>query len=463
MAGLAKSVETTVRPVAFIDDDARKSGRRIGGLPVFSAEGPIRPILKRYKAERVLIAMPSAPGRRIREIHQKLLAEEIPAWIVPGIAEIVESNEPITTYRQINPEDFLRRHPRVLGKGKIEPYFKNERVLVTGAGGTIGSELMARLATFSPAALAGADMSELAVYRLEESFSSNGKRPELYLADLSRAADVQSVFRAFRPTIVFHAAAYKHVKILESRARAAVLNNIAATRRLVEAAEAAGVHTFVHISTDKAVQPASMMGATKRVGELLVRTAAARNPGKKFISVRFGNVIGSSGSVFPKFIEQISKGGPVTVSDPRAVRYFMLTSEAVELVLLSAASMRGGGIYLLDIGEPIKIVDLVGDLIRFLGKTPGRDIRIEYTGLGPGEKLAERLSDSPCRETSEKNILEVIDPQKVSAGVVHRADGLLEAAEAGRESEVIERLSNLVPDYRPALPLKRFGRSRQAC
>ncbi len=459
--GLARLKGQKVRPVAFVDDDPLKVGKRVGGLPVESAGGAIRPILQKYAADRVLIAIPSAPGSRIREIHKKLLAEEILTWIVPGLSSIVSTNDPITTFRTVNPEDFLRRHPRVLEKGKVEPFLRNQRVLVTGAGGTIGTELVTQLAGFDLEALGCVDRSELAIYKLKELRDSadraGGKKYELFLSDMSRVSDVQDVFREFTPTVVFHTAAYKHVCLLEGAARAAILNNVASTLHLVQSSLTSDVHTFVHISTDKAIRPASLMGATKRIGELILQSAQTLAADKKFLSVRFGNVLGSSGSVLPKFVEQIEKGGPVTVTDPGARRYFMLTSEAVELVLLSSAIGRGGKIYLLDLGEPLNITDLVNDLIRFFGKQPGTDIQIVYTGLGPGEKLLEDLSDVPTQKI-EEHLLEVVEPTLPGASIDEDVGLLLEAAEsmtagyARASDEVYEILDRLVPEYRPPIP-----------
>lgn len=453
--GLARLKPPTVIPVAFIDDDAAKTGRTFCGLPVESAAGRVRPILEKYSAERVLIAIPSAPGRRIREIHKKLLSEEILAWIVPGIASIVATNDPITTFRTVNPEDFLRRHPQVFEKGRVEPFLRGQRVLVTGAGGTIGQELVSQLRSFELEALGGADRSEIAVYKYNEILNASADRPrkvdrcESFLADMSRPSDVRMVFDEFAPTVVFHAAAYKHVVILDRAVRAAVLNNVASTLHLTQSAMAAGVHTFVHISSDKAIRPTSMMGATKRIGELIVQSAQVRSPGRRFMSVRFGNVLGSSGSVLPKFIEQIEKGGPVTVTDPGARRYFMLTSEAVELVLSSAAVGLGGKIYLLDLGEPIYISELACDLIRFFGKKPGDDIQIVYTGLGPGEKLLEDLSLVPGRKIDE-HLLEVADEPVDADAVDREVDSLLGAAETGETGEMARALEHLVPEYQPS-------------
>lgn len=450
--GLARLKGPRVRPVAFVDDDPSKVGRRMCGLPIESAAGEIRPIMKKYSAERVLIAIPSAPGRRIHEIHKKLFSEEILAWIVPGLSSIVASNDPIMTFRTVNPEDFLRRHPKVLGTGKVEPFLKNQRVLVTGAGGTIGTELITQLAGFDLAALGCVDRSELAIYRLKESLPAieraGGPRLDLYLSDMSRRSDVRSVFSDFSPTVIFHAAAYKHVTLLEQSPRPAILNNVASTSNLVEASLDHEVHTFVHISTDKAIRPTSLMGSTKRIGELIVQSAQIQAPDRRWISVRFGNVLGSSGSVLPKFVEQIEKGGPVTVTDPEARRYFMLTSEAVELVLLGSAIGRGGKIYLLDLGEPIQITELVKDLIRFFGKKEGAEIQIVYTGLGPGEKLNEDLSEVPTRKI-EDHFLEVIEPPVNLSGISKDVSALIDSAESSDLSELYRTLERLVPEYVP--------------
>ncbi len=449
--GLSRLKEPSLIAVAFVDDDPSRAGGTLHGLPIECASGSIRAIVEKYKADRVLIAIPSAPGRRIREIHKKLFDEGVLAWIVPGVYSIVSSNEPITTFREIKPEDFLRRHPRVLDKGRIRPFLRGQRVLVTGAAGTIGMELAGQLAAFDLEALGCADQSEYGIYRLKEIFSAEGTTAptrHFFLADLSRESDVQAIFDEFRPTVVFHAAAYKHVRLLESAPRAAILNNIGSTYHLVQFALQRDVRAFVHISTDKAIQPVSVMGATKRAGEIVVQAAQVVDPARKFLSVRFGNVLGSSGSVFPKFVEQIERGGPVTVSDPGARRYFMLTSEAVELVLWSAAVGSGGKIYLLDLGEPVYITELVNDLMRFMGRRPGRDIEIVYTGLEPGEKLLEDFSDVSAKQIDE-HLLEVESDLPSPDTVESTVAVLMNSAVEGDMMSALLALQDLVPEYNP--------------
>lgn len=454
--GLKKIRSPRLHPVAFIDDNDSKVGIHHAGLPVETARGRIRPILHTYQAEKVLIAIPSASGRRIREIHIKLVQESIPTLIVPGLSTIVSSSAPITTFRSVHPEDFLRRHPRVLEKGHVTQFLKDKRVLVTGAGGTIGTELVSQLMEYDLAAIGCIDRSELAVYHLQDLLNKHPRKHSIpshvFLSDTSRMDDVQSVWDRFSPNIIFHAAAYKHVCILEQEVQAAIINNICSTTNLVHMATESKIETFVHISTDKAIQPTSVMGATKRIGEIIVQSAQERVQQGKYISVRFGNVLGSSGSVFHKFIDQINQGVPVTISHPEARRYFMLTSEAIELVLQSGAIGRGGKIYILDIGEPILIINLAEDLIRYFGKQPGIDVPFLFTGLGPGEKLVEDLSHIPTQKIDEYLLEAITQPSPVQ-----EVDSLVRKliSNARAPDAALDLIRQLAPDYHPSTAKQR--------
>ncbi len=393
-------------PVGFVDDDPRKHGVLIHRVRVLGGRDLIPELVRQHHVEQVVIAMPSVPGAEIRAIVQICEAAGVRARIIPGMYELLEGSVKLGQLRDVQIEDLLRREPVRTDTAQVARLIRGKRVLVTGAGGSIGAELCRQILRFDPAKLVLMGHGENSIFEIYNELKAGGSRSKTpsenlqpatsnlqpVIADIRFPERLAAVFRQHRPEIVFHAAAHKHVPLMEDNVEDAITNNVLGTQQLVAASVAAGVAHFVLISTDKAVNPTSVMGATKRVAELIVQDAAQRT-GRAYVAVRFGNVLGSRGSVVPFFQKQIAAGGPVTVTHPEMRRYFMTIPEAVQLVLQAAALGRGGEVFVLDMGEPVRIADLASDLIRLSGLEPGRDIEIRYTGLRPGEKLYEELFD----------------------------------------------------------------------
>jgi FlaA1/EpsC-like NDP-sugar epimerase len=393
-----KAVFGTV--VAFLDDDAAKIGDKIEDVPVL---GPIRDVvnlLRRTPADEAIIAIPSATKEFLRELYFLLKrAGFVNIRIVPGIAQIVEGDAHLIQARDIESQDLLGRSPVAIGLKNSLSYLRGKRVLITGAGGSIGSELARQLLSAGVARLYLFGHGENSIYQIDRELrllreGGVGEKTTIVplVGELKDPDYMRFVFARLKADVVFHAAAYKHVPMMEENPVAAVHNNILGTRNLVDAALAAGVRRFVLISTDKAVDPVSVYGASKLFAERIVVDAASRAaPGREFMVVRFGNVLGSRGSIVPLFRSQIEKGGPVTVTHPEASRYFMTIPEACSLVLKTGGVGRSGQTYLLDMGEPVRIRDIAEQMIRFYGYEPGKDIKIEYIGLRRGERVEERL------------------------------------------------------------------------
>lgn len=395
---LAKGVIGQV--VAFLDDNPAKIGGRIEGVPVLGPISDVVSLLSRMPADEAIIAMPSAPRERLRELYFLLKrAGFARIRIVPGVAQILEGDAHLVQAREIDPQDFLGRNPVAIGLKESLSYLRGKRVLITGAGGSIGSELARQLLSAGVARLYLFGHGENSVYQIDRELrllqaEGVGERTAIVpvIGELKDPDYVRFVLDRLKADAVFHAAAYKHVPMMEENPVAAVENNVFGTRNLVEAALAAGVKRLVLVSTDKAVEPVCVYGASKLLSERIVEDAAARaTPGQSFMVVRFGNVLGSRGSIVPLFKKQIEQGGPVTVTHPETSRYFMTIPEACSLVLKTGGVGKCGESYLLDMGEPVRIRDLAEQMIRFYGYEPGRDIRIEYVGLRPGEKVEERL------------------------------------------------------------------------
>ncbi|HUX38765.1 MAG TPA: nucleoside-diphosphate sugar epimerase/dehydratase [Rectinemataceae bacterium] len=386
--------------VAFLDDDPGKIGSRIEGIPVL---GPIRDVvnlLSRQPADEAIIAIPSASREALRELYFLLKkAGFARIRIVPTIAQIIEGDAHLIQAREIDPQDLLGRNPVTIGLRESLLYLRGKRVLITGAGGSIGSELARQLLSAGVARLYLYGHGENSIYNIDRDLrllqeEGVGEKTSIVpvIGELKDADYVRFVLTRLKCDAIFHAAAYKHVPMMEANPVAAVENNVLGTRNLVEAALGAGVRRFVLISTDKAVEPVSTYGASKLIAERIVLSAAARaSAGREFMVVRFGNVLGSRGSIVPLFQKQIAKGGPVTVTHPDATRYFMTIPEACSLVLKTGGVGKGGKLYLLDMGEAVKIRDLAEQMIRFYGYEPGVDIRVDYIGLRPGERVEEHL------------------------------------------------------------------------
>jgi FlaA1/EpsC-like NDP-sugar epimerase len=383
--------EIGLNPVGYVDDNRTKVGMRIHDLPVLGTRESIPELVRDLKIHEVLIAMPAAPGRAIREIKEICESTPVAFKTIPGMHELLNGRLAVGQIRDVQIEDLLRRDS-VHIKADDASYLNDQVVLITGAGGSIGSELCRQVAHRHPRHIVLLGHGEHSIYliyhQLQNQFPDLALTPAI--ADVRDKARIRRIFEAHRPGVVFHAAAHKHVPLMERNAEEAVTNNVMGTRNVIEVAEQSGVGHFVLISTDKAVNPANIMGAAKRIAELMVQDAARRT-GRNFVAVRFGNVLGSRGSVVPLFKQQIASGGPVTVTHPDMERYFMTIPEAVYLVLQAAALGSGGELFVLDMGEPVRIVDLARDLITLSGYQPDKDIEIKFTGIRPGEKLRERL------------------------------------------------------------------------
>jgi len=380
-----------LEPVGFIDDDSTKQGMRIHNLPVLGDRAAIGEIVAECNVDAAIVAMPTAPGKIIREVIDACRQAGIPFKTIPGLYEILSGKVQVSAIRQVELEDLLRRDPVTIDLGAVGKYLQNARVLVTGAGGSIGSELCRQITRFHPATLILLELSENNLYQIDRELTHAGTRIVPILGDVRDAGKVASVFAREQPQVVFHAAAHKHVPLTELNPHEVIANNVLGTRNLLDVCVQHRGRRFVLISTDKAVNPRSVMGASKRIAEMMVQSRLYRNEHFSPVAVRFGNVLGSSGSVVPLFKEQIAAGGPVTVTHSDVERYFMTIPEAVSLIIQAAALGQGGEIFVLDMGEPVKITDLAKDLIRLSGFEPDRDISIVFTGLRPGEKLREEL------------------------------------------------------------------------
>ena len=396
------------RIVGFIDDDPKKKGRELFGLRVWGGRLDIPAVSVQLKAAEIWIAMPSVPGEVVREIVEICRETTCRVRTLPSLIEIVDCQVSVRQLRDIRLEDLLRRAPVHVEKESVLQYLFDKTVLVTGAGGSIGSELCRQIATFHPERLLLLGKGENSIYNIHTEL----KRlyPDLILvpiiADVRDVERIQSVFQQWQPQVVFHAAAHKHVPLMELQPEEAIKNNVVGTWVLAQAASVHGVERFILISTDKAVKPSSVMGATKRAAEIVIN-ALGRRVETKFAAVRFGNVLGSRGSVVPLFESQISAGGPITVTHPDMKRYFMTIPEAAELVLQAGSMAAVGGIFILDMGKPIRVVELAEDLVRLMGLEPYRDIAIEFTGVRPGEKINEELfyAEEEVTATSHPKIL----------------------------------------------------------
>jgi FlaA1/EpsC-like NDP-sugar epimerase len=384
--------ELGIRPLGFLDDDLDKHGTILHGIRVLGSIADVQRIAATYSAQQAIIAISNAPGETVRAISVACAAAGLEVKIVPGLYKLVGGQLNLTRMRNVAIEDLLRRAPVALDDAAIGADLRDRVVLVTGAGGSIGSELCRQVSSFGPKELVLVERNENALFEIHRELSAS--HPELTfvpcVADIGDEPRLREVFSARRPEVVFHAAAHKHVPMMEWNPGEAIKNNVLGTRRLADVAHSFDCRSFVMISTDKAVNPTSVMGATKRAAEIYVQALAARSK-TRFVTVRFGNVLGSNGSVVPIFREQIERGGPITITHPEMRRFFMTIPEACQLVLQAGSMGRGGEIFILDMGAPVKIVDLARDLIRLSG-FESDDIKIVYSGVRPGEKLFEELS-----------------------------------------------------------------------
>ena len=447
--------EAGLKPIGFLDDDPAKSGTKILGLPVF---GPIDSLpleVKNHRIQEVLIAIPSGDGRLVRRIVELSRKAGVSYRIIPGVYQVLSGAVSISQIRKVDIEDLLGREPVELDVDAISKYLKGKRILVTGAGGSIGSEIVRQVARFWPekVILLGRGENSLFELELEIKASFPSLKYELVIADVQNRPKLERVFKKFRPQVVFHAAAHKHVPLMETNADQAIINNVLGTKNVAELALKWGVERFVNISTDKAVNPTSVMGASKRIAEMVVRNIASKaKPEQTFVSVRFGNVLGSRGSVIPIFKRQIASGGPVTVTHPEMKRYFMTIPEAAQLVLQAAALPYNSKVYVLNMGEPVKIKNLAEDLIKLSGFTPYQDIDIVYTGLRPGEKLFEELlmAEEGTVESPHEKIF-IANQNGIDESFEEKLEYLLKVAQDGDKEEILSVIKMIVPTFRARL------------
>jgi len=453
------------RVVALVDDDPAKHGLDLYGCPVAGPIAALSQVLSEFKAQHVILAMPSAAGEALSRAADLAVRAGAHTFTVPGLEDLMGGKVAINAMRPVEIEDLLGRDPVSIQTEHVMAMIQGKTVLVTGAGGSIGSELCRQLLRFSPARLVLFDVSEFVLYSIDQQLSQTGQGVQIIplVGDVKDVKRLDEVFSRYQPQLVFHAAAYKHVPLMEvDNAWQAVRNNVLGTMRVAQAAVRHGVERFVLVSTDKAVNPTNVMGATKRLAEMVCEALHDPAGATQFEMVRFGNVLGSTGSVIPKFQEQIARGGPVTVTHPEINRFFMSIPEAAQLVLQAACMGRGGEVFVMDMGEPVKIVDLARNLIRLSGYAED-EIRIEFTGLRPGEKLFEELlaDAEQTRETPHPK-LRIARSRPVASGFLEALSAWLDQGGPVSDEMVREGLHRWVPEYtpmgsRPELKLLRGG------
>ena len=401
---LANHPEIGKRAVGFIDDDPEKIGSVLLSLPVLGTRDQIAQVVQSHRVHEIIIAMPSAPGSVIRATMDACKDLKVRMKTLPGVYELVDGKVSVKQLRDIQIEDLLGREPVDLDLDQIGAYLAGQTVLVTGAGGSIGSEICRQITRFKPKAIILLGHGENSIFEIEQELKRRhpGQRTVAVIADVRDEHRIDRVFEEYKPDVVFHAAAHKHVPLMEANPEEALTNNVFGTRNVARSADSHGAKRFVMISTDKAVNPVSVMGMSKRAAEMVVQAIGSTSR-TKFMAVRFGNVLGSRGSVVPMFRKQIAEGGPVTVTHPDMTRYFMTIPEAVQLVIQAGAMGKGGEVFVLDMGEPIKITRLAEEIIRLSGMEPGKDMEIVYTGVRPGEKLFEEILTTEEVATSTKH------------------------------------------------------------
>ncbi|WP_306601903.1 nucleoside-diphosphate sugar epimerase/dehydratase [Geothrix sp. 21YS21S-2] len=443
--------------LGFIDDDLEKQGLRILGIPVLGPTTLLPLIIREQNVSQVILGMAGVRGARLRELSKIVMTEGIKLKTVPGIMDLVGDRPWKPEVRDIAIEDLLRRDPITLDTEAIRKALDNQVVLITGAGGSIGSELARRVADIHPGKLVLLGRGENSLWEVQRQLVNlfPNQEVEIALCDIRNPARLHQVFEKWRPRVVLHAAAHKHVPFLEANPEEAIENNIFGTRNVIEAAKACGTRIFVNVSTDKAVNPVNMLGASKAVGELLVARAAIECPGSKFVSVRFGNVLGSRGSVIPLFRDQIRGGGPVTITHPDMVRYFMTIPEAAQLVLQAGILGDTGKVFALDMGEPVHIVNLAEEMVRLSGFSPGVDVDIRFTGVRPGEKLVEELftEGRVSRTTVHPKVFEAkefpVDPERLREGLAVLRE-ILDGEGETCYPKMLRCFMELIPTFQPS-------------
>ncbi len=439
--------------VGFIDDDPVKRKTTLQGLKILGTQIDLDKIVNQYNVDEIIIAIPSATGKQIRSIVERCQKTEVRFKILPGVGDLIDGRVSVQQLRDVDLNDLLGRDPISLDKVQINHYLQGKRVLVTGAGGSIGSEICRQVARFNPQKLILFENGETPLFLIEQELGQQFSQLAIVpiIGDVRNRSRVNAIFDEQMPQVVFHAAAYKHVPMMEKNPAEAVNNNIHGTRLVADAADDFGVEKFVMISTDKAVRPTNVMGSTKRIAEMYVQSLNKLSK-TSYVTTRFGNVLGSNGSVVPTFKEQIEKGGPITVTDPEVTRFFMTIPEATQLVLQAGSMGRGGEIYLFDRGEPVKILSLAEKMIRLSGLQLHEDIEIVYTGLRPGEKLYEELllDDEGVLPTTHAKICIAQSMTQPHDLLVRNIDALVDDAKALDLDGVRGKLRKLVPEYAPA-------------
>lgn len=452
---ILKEMETSElahgKVVCFADDDKNKIGKFLNGVPIAGNRYDIPQLVEKYRVDRIYVAVPSAPAQEVKKILEICRETDCQLKILPGIYQLLNGEVSVSKLREVQIEDLLGRDPIRVNLDEIMGYVSNKVILVTGGGGSIGSELCRQIASHNPKKLIILDIYENNAYEIQQELKRNypGLDLEVLIGSVRNTHRINSIFEHYRPQIVYHAAAHKHVPLMEDSPNEAIKNNVFGTYKTAKAASRYGAERFVLISTDKAVNPTNIMGASKRMCEMVVQMLN-RESETDFVAVRFGNVLGSNGSVIPLFKRQIAEGGPVTVTHPDIIRYFMTIPEAVSLVLQAGAYAKGGEIFVLDMGEPVRILDLAKNLIRLSGYTPGEDIMIEFTGLRPGEKLYEELlMDEEGLQDTPNRLIHIGKPIDFDEELFrHQLDELYE--EANRDEMGIKAaVQRIVTTYRP--------------
>ena len=444
------SQRLNISPVGFIDDDPHKLGTTILGTKVLGSTADIPKIAEKAGVNLVIIAIPTADAKAIKHISQICLQTKCEVKTLPGLFQLIDGDVSVSRLRDVDVQDLLGREPVQVNLDEVMGYIEEQVVLVTGGGGSIGSELCRQIATHNPKQLIILDIYENNAYDIEQELKR--RLPNLNLltliASIRDGGKIDNVFKTYRPDIVFHAAAHKHVPLMETSPNEAVKNNVLGTYNVVQAADRYGVKKFVQISTDKAVNPTNVMGATKRICEMIIQ-AFSRKSKTQFVAVRFGNVLGSNGSVIPLFKRQIAEGGPVTLTHKDIIRYFMTIPEAVSLVLQAGAYANGGEIFVLDMGEQVKIYDLAVNLIKMSGFEPGKDIEIKITGLRPGEKLyEERLMAEEGMEKTANERISIGKPIEMDDDLLFATLEKLRLEAYGETEQMKDLVKELVPTYK---------------
>ncbi len=444
--------ELKSKPVAIIDDDIQKAGREINGVPILGGRELISKVVTKKNIDEIILAIPSAVRKDINEIFNICSETDCKVKILPSVSQLIDESVVMQKVRDVDIEDLLGREPVKLDIEEISTYLKGQTILVTGAGGSIGSELCRQLASFDPAELVLLDNYENNLFDVQNELIY--AYPDLKLvsviANIREKPRLESIFAQYMPDVVFHAAAHKHVPLMEANPTEAIKNNVFGTLNVAECADKYKAKQFVLISTDKAVNPTNIMGATKRIAELIIQ-AMGKHSKTEFAAVRFGNVLGSNGSVIPFFKKQIEQGGPVTVTHPDVIRYFMTIPEAAQLVIQAGAMAKNGDIFVLDMGQPVRIYDLARKLIKLSGFEPDEDIKIEITGLRPGEKLYEELlmAEEGLKATRNDKIF-IAHPISTDLGLLKRELDILKEITISSNDDISEYIKSIVPTYNKA-------------